>query len=189
MLKPLTMWITTNWKILKEMEIPDHITCLLKNLYVGQEITEPDIEPVWTWLVQNRERLKAKGEGDGRRWLDSITDSMNMNLSKPWAIAKDRGVCLADVFGVVKNQTRLSDWTTTIANRMHLPWKQTVHSSVRWLKLMPTSPPLEISCTAFLPKWEIESKELYISFKLYFYSVHYAMVFAVKCIQSKYDPW
>ena len=44
--KPLTMWITTNWKILKEMEIPDHLTCLLKNLYVGQEITEPDIEPV-----------------------------------------------------------------------------------------------------------------------------------------------
>ena len=30
--KSLTVWITTNWKILKEMEIPDHLTCLLKNL-------------------------------------------------------------------------------------------------------------------------------------------------------------
>ena len=35
--KPLTVWITTNWKILKEMEIPDHLTCLLRNLYAGQE--------------------------------------------------------------------------------------------------------------------------------------------------------
>ena len=31
------MWITTNWKILKEMGIPDHHTCLLRNLYAGQE--------------------------------------------------------------------------------------------------------------------------------------------------------
>ena len=37
MLKPLTVQITTNWKILKEMEVPDHLTCLMRNLYVGQE--------------------------------------------------------------------------------------------------------------------------------------------------------
>ena len=37
--KPLTVWITTNWKILKEMGIPDHLTCLLKNFYAGQEGT------------------------------------------------------------------------------------------------------------------------------------------------------
>ncbi|MES8685551.1 hypothetical protein U6L54_12540, partial [Cutibacterium acnes] len=30
--KPLTVWITINWKILKEMGIPDHLTCLLRNL-------------------------------------------------------------------------------------------------------------------------------------------------------------
>ena len=36
-LKPLTMWITTNWKILKEMGIPDHLTCLLRNLHADQE--------------------------------------------------------------------------------------------------------------------------------------------------------
>ena len=39
MLKVLTMWITTNWKIVKEMGIPDHLTCLLRNLYAGQEAT------------------------------------------------------------------------------------------------------------------------------------------------------
>ena len=33
------MWITINWKILKEMGIPDHLTCLLRNLYAGQEAT------------------------------------------------------------------------------------------------------------------------------------------------------
>ena len=38
-LKPLTVWITTNWKILKEMQIPDHLTCLLRNLYASQEAT------------------------------------------------------------------------------------------------------------------------------------------------------
>ena len=35
--KPLTVWIITNWKILKEMGIPDHLTYLLGNLYAGQE--------------------------------------------------------------------------------------------------------------------------------------------------------
>ena len=42
--KPLIVWITTNWKILKEMEISDHLTCLLRNLYAGQEATELEME-------------------------------------------------------------------------------------------------------------------------------------------------
>ena len=37
--KPLTVWSKKNWKILKEMGIPDHLTCLLRNLYAGQEAT------------------------------------------------------------------------------------------------------------------------------------------------------
>ena len=37
--KPLIVWITTNWKILKEMGMPGHLTCLLRNLYAGQEAT------------------------------------------------------------------------------------------------------------------------------------------------------
>ena len=37
MLKLLTVWITANWKILKEVGIPDHLTCLLRNLYAGQK--------------------------------------------------------------------------------------------------------------------------------------------------------
>jgi len=37
--KPLTLQITTNWKILEEMGIPDHLTCILRNMYGGQQIT------------------------------------------------------------------------------------------------------------------------------------------------------
>ena len=37
--KSLTVWITTNWKILQEMGIPDHLTYLLRNLSAGQEAT------------------------------------------------------------------------------------------------------------------------------------------------------
>ena len=42
---PLTVWITTKlWKVLKEMGIPDHLTCRRGNLYAGQEATELDME-------------------------------------------------------------------------------------------------------------------------------------------------
>ena len=37
--KPLTVWITINWKILKEIGILYDLTCLLRNLYAGQEVT------------------------------------------------------------------------------------------------------------------------------------------------------
>ena len=37
--KPSTVWISINWEILKEMGLPDHLTCLLRNLYAGQEAT------------------------------------------------------------------------------------------------------------------------------------------------------
>ena len=54
--RPLTVWITINWKILREMRMPDHLTCLLRNLYAGQEVTEPDMEK----LVQNWERSTSR---------------------------------------------------------------------------------------------------------------------------------
>ena len=44
MLKPFTVWITTNCGKFLEMGIPDHLTCLLRNLYAGQEVIEPDME-------------------------------------------------------------------------------------------------------------------------------------------------
>ena len=63
--------------------------------------------------------MLRKIEGKRRRgWqrmrcLDSITDSMDMNLSKLQKIVEDRGAWCAAVYGVEKSQTRFSDWTTT----------------------------------------------------------------------------
>ena len=47
------------------------------------------------------------------RWLDSVTDSMDMNLTKLWERVEDRGAWCAEVHGITKSQTRFSDWTTT----------------------------------------------------------------------------
>ena len=48
--KPLTVWIAINWKILKEMGIPDHLTCLLSNLYAGQEATVRTGHEITDWF-------------------------------------------------------------------------------------------------------------------------------------------
>ena len=47
---PVFVWITTNWKILKEMGIPGHVTCLLRNLYVGQETTVRNLHGTTDWF-------------------------------------------------------------------------------------------------------------------------------------------
>ena len=57
MLKPLTVCITTNWKILKDMGIPNHLTCLLRNLYAGQEATVGTEQ--WTGSKLGKEYIKA----------------------------------------------------------------------------------------------------------------------------------
>ena len=51
MTKPLAVWVTANcWKILQEMGIPDHLTCLLRNLYAGQEATVRTGDETTDWF-------------------------------------------------------------------------------------------------------------------------------------------
>ena len=59
MAKTLTSWITTNWKILQEMGIPDHLTCLLRNLYTGQEATVRTGRGTTDWLQIGKGDVKS----------------------------------------------------------------------------------------------------------------------------------
>ena len=52
------MWITTNWKILKDIGVPDHLTCLLRNLYADQEETEPNMKQLMS-SKSEKEYIKA----------------------------------------------------------------------------------------------------------------------------------
>ena len=72
----------------------------VKSWLIGKD---PDAGKDWRRRRRGRQRV---------RWLDGITDSIDMNLSKPQEGVNDRGAWCAAVHGVTKSQTQLSNWKT-----------------------------------------------------------------------------
>ena len=64
-----------------------------------------------TLMLGKTEGKRRRGQ-QRMRWLDSITDSVNMNLSKLWEVVEDRGARCATVLGFAKSSTRVNYWTT-----------------------------------------------------------------------------
>ena len=104
----------SNQSILKEINSKYSFQGLmwkLKLQYFGHLMRRGD--SLEKTLMLGKIEDKRRKRHQRMKWLDSITNSMDMSLSKLWEIVKVRGAWCVAIHGITKSQTRLSNWTTT----------------------------------------------------------------------------
>ena len=117
-------------------------------IFIGRTDVEAEAPILWppdvkSWLT-GKDPDAGKTEGRRRRgwqkmrWLDGITNSMNMNLSKLHEIVEDREACCAAVHGITKSWTWLSEWTTTMSPEKRLIFSFLAMWKIPQLCLYPT---------------------------------------------------